>query len=133
MAAIPMPQFLFEKVATTAGKLASYRPEEDAKKDLYVLLERPDVDAAAIPVSSDGYRLLIRYCMEVPLNIAWYDKARAAAEKKVEEDTQKHVLAAIAVGLGTVASAFIPANHSVVAAQPSAAVGATLSRGAGRP
>jgi len=58
---------------------AAYRSRSAAESEIAVLLKRLEVKPAHADLlreNPETKRLLVRYCMDFPLNIAWYEEAR---------------------------------------------------------
>lgn len=72
--------FTFERDTQrrSAGK-AQYRPREVAQAERRVLLRRLEVSSEEEKLLEPLSDLLDRYCLEVPLNIRWYEEARRRA------------------------------------------------------
>lgn len=81
MAALDERQFGFERELAVGCE----RQAEQARLELEVLLTRLGITGdAAAKLGESERRLLTKYCIEVPLNIAWYDVAKKRVEKKLQ-------------------------------------------------
>lgn len=80
MASVDDRQFGFERELAVGCE----RQAEQARLELDVLLARLRLpEGAAAKLRENERRLLTKYCIEVPLNIAWYDDAKKRVEKKL--------------------------------------------------
>jgi len=90
-------KFTFE---ADANQVASIRSEMAAVEARKVLLDRLRMDSTKI--GPDTERLLLKYCIEVPLNIAWYERARRSAQT-IMRAQRLCVVVIMLGGLGAVA------------------------------
>ena len=94
----------------------SERLAKDALVELGVLLERLGATAVAIDqLAEPQRRLLLKYCIEVPLNIAWYDDAKRRVEQKLRR-TYALVVFCVVVA-SSVLAALVWVEDELVSAQ----------------
>jgi ABC-type multidrug transport system fused ATPase/permease subunit len=115
-------RYAFERAERRA---LTYRTEDDAQNELGVLFARLGVgEAQAGRLDDDLRRLLMKYCMEVPGNIAWYEAARGRVEREFR--AARALVIAIALITALVLAGMVVVNSQVVTAQVGALVVAVL-------
>ncbi|MEM9457434.1 MAG: hypothetical protein AAGF11_24855 [Myxococcota bacterium] len=77
------PLYAFEQ---RHGRAGSHRDPRQAREQLTILWERLGGDPARLPAlerdDPDGWQFLLRYIVDGPLNIQWYDDKRPELEAK---------------------------------------------------
>lgn len=108
----PGQGFEFEQVLAVGCQ----REQEQAKREMDVLLARLRVPSAVRDNLGDAERrLLLKYCIEVPLNILWYDRRRKLVERKLRV-SYAIIVVCVLVAVGMLA-ALTWMNDDVVTSQ----------------
>jgi hypothetical protein len=104
------PLYAFEKIHGRADD--SHRDPRVAGKQLKVLWERLGEDPARLPAlerdDPDGWQFLMRYVVDGPLNIQWYDSRRPKLEAKQRRYNKLMLTVALVLVLLAMALPFQP-------------------------